>query len=252
MSEPLINTPPSRFEVREPREIRSLLQRLINARALLTIHEGGNIVLLSSILGFDNDANTLQLDTSADTNINQRALVMTGLQCSGNLERIEVRFPLGPLRLDIQQTPAIFVTTIPEHLTYLQRREYYRLLAPARDALNCEFHITDEHSGQARLVQAPIIDISNGGVALRVPAGEEDLFLAGRHFEICRLRLPNTGLVEGSLHIRHVGQYSGNKGQVLNHVGCEWQSLNMGMQNLIQRYIMRVERERVARDRGLL
>lgn len=252
MSESLLNTPPSRFEVRDPREIRSLLQRLINARALLTIHKGGNIVLLSSILGFDDTSNTLQLDTSADSDVNQRALTIDGLNCSGNLERIEVRFPLGPLRLDTRQQPAIFEATIPEHLTYLQRREYYRLLAPARDALACEFDITDEHSGQTRLVSAPIIDISNGGVALRVPAGEEDLFTAGRRFERCRLRLPKTGLVEGSLQVRHVGQYAGNKGQVMNHVGCEWQSLNMGMQNLIQRYIMRVERERVARDRGLL
>lgn len=252
MSEPLINSPPSRFEVRDAREIAMLLQRLIKAHALLTVHKGGNIVLLSSILELDEAGGRLLLDTSADDEVNQRALAMEGLQCSGNLERIEVRFPLGPLTLDLGQQPPIFTTPIPERLIYLQRREYYRLLAPARDGLQCELLLPDQPGVPGRTILAPVIDISTGGVALRVPPGEEAVFTTGHRFELCRLRLPKTGVVEAPLLIRHIGEYSGNKGQVMHHAGCEWQGLNLGMQNLIQRYIMRVDRERLARDRGLL
>lgn len=252
MSEPLINTPASRFEVQDPREIRHLLTRLINARALLTVHKGGNIVLLSSIIRIDDNTGIMQLDTSADDAVNRRALAMDGLQCSGNLERIEVRFALGPLLLDTSETPPTFSTAVPERLIYLQRREFYRLLAPARDALQCEVVVAATDDAPERIVSASVIDISTGGLALRVPPGEEALFETGHNFDLIRLRLPKTGVVETGLLVRHVGEYAGNRGQVLHHAGCEFQSLTMGMQNIIQRYIMRVERERVARDRGLI
>ncbi|HEX5756997.1 MAG TPA: hypothetical protein VFY12_11690, partial [Arenimonas sp.] len=71
-------------------------------------------------------------------------------------------------------------------------------------------------------------------------------------FPNCRLSLPKTGLVEAPLLVRHVGEYHGLHAMPMHHAGCEWQGMPMGMQNLIQRYIMRVERERVARERGML
>lgn len=252
MSEPLINAPHSRFEVQDPREIRHLLTRLINARALLTVHKGGNIVLLSSIISIDDNTGIMQLDTSSDDALNQRALAMEGLQCSGNLERIEIRFALGPLVLDRSQTPPTFSTLVPERLIYLQRREFFRLLAPAQDSLQCEVVIPETEDTPERILSVLVIDISTGGVALRVPPGEEALFATGRSFAKVRLRLPKTGQVEAGLQVRHLGEYSGHRGQVLHHAGCEFQALSMPMQNLVQRYIMRVERERVARDRGLI
>lgn len=252
MSEHLINQQATRYEVRDPLEIRHLLQRLISAHALMSLlHADGSVVLLSTILGIDESTGQLLLDTSADDGINQSVLASQALHCAGSLERIEVRFDLEPLKMDRSLTPPVFRVALPKHLVYLQRREYFRLLAPAHDALYCDLELPEEASGSTRRLQTPVIDLSTGGVAVRVPQGSDELFKAGTTFPNCRLALPKAGVVEAPLLIRHVGEYHGPKGLPLHHAGCEWQGMPMGMQNLIQRYIMRVERERVARERGM-
>lgn len=245
--------PHTRYEVCDPREIRQLLQRLIQARALLTVnHDDGQILLLSSVLGFDDHAGNLLLDTSARQDINVRVLAQAQLHCVGNLDNIEVRFSLGQLALGMHEQLPAFSVPMPERLIYLQRREYYRLLAPAADALECEIELPAEQVRAPRILRAPVIDLSARGIAIRVPSDEDSHFQAGVYFARSRLALPNTGAIESGLHIRHVREQTDRKGRTWQLAGCEWDQLSMAMQAIGQRYIMRVERERLARERGLL
>ena len=243
----------TRYEVRDPHEIRVLMHRLINARALLTMQDvNGNVLLLSSVLAIDDTTNTAIFDTSIDDSINQRALAQPMILCIGQVDRIEVRFLLDPLRLAEYHFLPAFIVAMPDQIDYLQRREFYRLQAPATDALSCEIEMPEISSTPARDVLMPVIDISEGGIAVRVPDGVDLSLSAGSIFDKARLRLPNVGVIESRLRIRHIGQYKTPRGKVQHHAGCEWVALPIPMQSISQRYIMRIERERQARDRGLI
>ncbi len=241
-----------RYRVTDPLEIRLIIRRLIAARALLTLHDAdGTVVLLSSILAIDEVTGLLILDTSTDEAANQRLLAHAAVNCQGNLDRIDVRFSLERLSFCTHQYLPAFAAALPKLLIYLQRREFYRLPAPLSDELVCSLTFSSEDRQPAIILGAIVIDLSERGLSIRLPAGEEARFSTGLILDHARLKLP-TGVVEGPLLVRHVGQYAGGRGATLSHAGCEWGDLPVSMQGIVQRYMIRTERTRNARERGLI
>ncbi len=251
MTATLENATSSNYEVIDPLEIRVILRRLISARVLLTLHDSeGHILLLSSVLAI-NDAGMLVLDTSPDNAVNQRVMKQLFVHCHCHLDRIDVRFSLGRLAYAMHQHLPAFITPLPGHLLYLQRREFYRLPTPLADELCCKITLPERDYLPGVIVSAALIDISEGGIAVRLPAREGTRFSNGMLVDHATLNLP-TGMIEGRLHIRHVGEFAGPRNTTRNHAGCEWVDLPPAMQSAVQRYMMRVERLRMARERGLI
>jgi c-di-GMP-binding flagellar brake protein YcgR len=103
--------------------------------------------------------------------------------------------------------------------------------------------------GERKTIDAHIGDISGGGlgvisIPLDIPL-ETGLQLG------CRIELPEVGTVTGTVMVRSVFEMVTRSGAKSQRAGCEFVKLPGPMLTLIQRYIIKVERERKARESGM-
>ena len=132
----------------------------------------------------------------------------------------------------------------------LQRREYYRLTAPSSQSLKCRIPVAHGHGDHATIA-ANIIDISGGGLAVMVPP-ERINFESGMEFPDCRVDLPEVGILTTTIQIRTLFDLTLNSGGQVRRAGCQFINLPGSMLTLVQRYIIKVERQRKARETGFL
>ena len=100
------------------------------------------------------------------------------------------------------------------------------------------------------LVEARVVDISGGGIGVLVPprglALSPDMVFDG-----CSLLLPEFGDISTRLKIRNMFQVTNRNGMTMMRAGCQFVDLPRGAENTIQKYILKIERERNARSRRL-
>lgn len=203
-------------------------------------------MVLTSMISYDD--NGLLLDLGASPEMNRKALDAEKLFCVTQLDRVKIQFILRRLRqVETSGGPAFFAA-LPDSVLRLQRREYYRLATPIVRPLQCVIAFPAA-SGEPRMLESHIGDISGGGlgvisIPLEVPL-ETGLRLN------CRIDLPEVGVVSGSIVVRSVFESVTRNGIRSQRAGCEFLNLPGPMLTLIQRYILKVERERKARESGM-
>lgn len=241
------------FLVENAREIQVLLHRIIDHRCLFTAYFGDSQqFLLTSILGFSKDGAELLLDVSPNETINQRALGTPQLLLSGVLEQVEVRFRAGPLIKGREDGFPVLRTPVPVQMTYMQWRDQFRLTPPLSRPVFCEVRIPGAlEDTEGAPIQMRVLDISGGGVALQVPLQHATDFPVEASLEYCRIDLPDTGVIHPEMKVRYTVQTLDNKRNPRIRIGCEFSNPPPPMQSLIQRYIMRTERERIAHSHGM-
>jgi len=223
---------------------RSLADRV--SQITMIFNEGRDMVL-SSLMESGSDG--LILECGADAEMNRRALKASKLFCVTQLDKVKIQFIVSGVTLvEISGRPA-FRAQIPESLLRLQRREHYRLVIPVLQRLKCKIHFPSVE-GNGHLIEVDIADISGGGVCLiGVPSGfplELDM-----EFPECHIELPEIGAITTTLRLRNVKETVSRMGVRTQSVGCQFVGLPGSMGTLIQRYIMKIERERKARESGL-
>lgn len=105
--------------------------------------------------------------------------------------------------------------------------------------------------GSRREAELRILDISGGGVAIAVPPVGVH-FEPGTEFPDSLLRLPDTAPISARLVVRNLFRITRRGGAEVLRAGCEFADLPRGAEDAIQRYILRAERTRNARERGRL
>jgi c-di-GMP-binding flagellar brake protein YcgR len=233
----------SRYVLHEPAEIVHVLRALQHGANLITAYfNEGSDFLLTALLAVD-DAGMI-LDYGGSVEANRRALAARKLVLIATHDRVKIQFALPGLKeVSFGGRPA-FGAPLPQRLLRLQRREYFRLVAPVTQPLRCALTLVGE-SGERRVFEAQIVDISGGGIALMPPPGAE--FSVGQSFESCRLELPGFGAVDAGLEVRNVFQVTLRNGTRVKRCGCQFVGLRPAMQSRVERYIMKIERERKTR-----
>ncbi|MDQ8024137.1 MAG: flagellar brake protein [Moraxellaceae bacterium] len=236
----------TQYLLSERREIAFVLRQLAHKRSLVTAYYGQQErFLTTSVIGVSEDERWLLLDVARDEALNAEALLAERVLCITQLDKVKVQFAVSKLqRTEADGLPALRAP-LPENLLRLQRREYYRLHAPTSHALSCTIPLPDGGRMEAR-----VVDISGGGLAVIVPPAGTDL-APDMVFENCRIDLPDFGPVTTKLRVRNLFRLTSRSGVVTLRAGCQFEDLSTPMANAIQRYILRVERERKARDSGL-
>ncbi|NZA25740.1 flagellar brake protein [Luteimonas sp. SJ-92] len=243
--------PDERFALSDPLRVRQVLQSLIDGRALITAHvPGRSHAVPTAIIELDADAGRLMLDGSAQAAVNRSIREAPHLGCTGQIDRVGVRFRLsGQQQVEIDGRVA-FSTPMPATVVYLQRRELFRLEAPAADPPNCLIR-HEGGQGRAREVEYRVSDISVGGLAIAVAGGAFAFELRQRHRD-CELRLPGMATMAVQTEVRSVSTQTQANGIETRRVGMAFTILPRGADVAIQRYILQVERQRIARRNGLL
>ena len=247
--EPLLEpTDHAAFLLRDRGDILPVLRGLQTAVDRVTVHfNEGRDFLLTAIIAVDEDSVTL--DLGADEEMNQRALTADKVFCVARHEKVRVQFTLhGLRRVDHQGRPA-FRTGLPDDLLRLQRREYYRLSTPIARPLKCLIPVTDD-GGATTDIEVHVADISGGGMAFMQPANGF-VFAPDMRFANCRIELPEVGTLVATLQIRGVCDVTLRSGGKAPRIGCQFVRLPGPMVTLVQRYIIKAERERQARDAGM-
>jgi c-di-GMP-binding flagellar brake protein YcgR len=241
----------SKFLLHSKTEIVSILRSLIQKNAMLTVYfDQGNSFLLTSLLALSTDNNGLILDWGSDANMNSKALIADKLIFTTQVDKVKIQFSLNKLSKTSHKGRPAFHGTLPETLMRLQRREYFRLSTPIASPIKCIIPMK-QADNSALVTEAPLLDISGGGIGLLVQQEQAHLYQTEMVFSNCKIVLPEEGLLVTTLRVRNAFDVTTRSGAHYIRVGCEFVDLQGPRLTLIQRYITRIERERKARLSGL-
>ena len=238
-----------RFMLRAHAEIVAVLHGLYEKISQITVFfNEGQDLLITTVAAVADDH--LVLDYGPSGEMNRKALEAKKHFCVTTLDKVRVQFILRDFeKIEHEGRPA-FRCALPDEVLRLQRREFYRLVTPILHPLHCLMPIALPDGGQI-LHEANVFDISGGGMGIAAPP-EQIPFAADMSFPGCRVDLPEIGTVEGTVRVRSLFEIILRSGARVRRAGCEFVNLPGPMMTLIQRYIIKVERERKARESGLL
>ena len=241
----------AQYLLRTKNEIQFVLRSLIEQVAQITIFfNEGHDLLLTTLLAVDDQGITLDYGASQETN--RKAQEANRLFAITSLDKVKVQFLLRGLKeIEFEGRPA-FRAALPDAVLRLQRREYYRLTMPITRPLRCRIPLPGKENsdGTPAAIEVDVVDISGGGMAIIAPP--EGLNLeADMEFPDCTIELPEIGAINTTLRIRSLFDVTLRSGAHLRRSGCQYVNLRAPMATLIQRYIIKVERERKARESGL-
>ncbi|MDP2795707.1 MAG: flagellar brake protein [Sulfurisoma sp.] len=238
----------SQYLLNAKSEIIFVLRALLPVAARITIYfNEGRDFLLTTLVAIGE--NTIILDYGSDPAMNRKALETDKLFCATQLEKVKIQFILrGVTEVSHEGRPA-FRAAFPETVLRLQRREFFRLTVPIARPLRCILPY-EKADGSRAQTEVKVVDISGGGMAIMVPP--EDIgFQADAEFPNCRLELPEVGIVVATIKVCNVFEITLRNGSNVKRAGSQFKNLSGPMLTLVQRYIIKVERERKARETGM-
>ncbi|MFZ6748232.1 flagellar brake protein [Undibacterium sp. Ren11W] len=236
------------FQVDSRREIIALMRGLKDNNQFISmmISDGAEI-FITTVIDVDDTNNSLIIDCAPGQLANQRMIEAPRVYFEGLLDKISIQFSSSSIQnTSVDGRPALKLA-IPTSLIRLQRREYYRINTPLSNPIRCVIPL-DEETGIEN-VQISLVDISCGGIALlddRKMLGNE----IGKIYQNCKIDLPSTGIITVDLQIRSTQDLILLNGKSNRRLGCQFINLSSGVLASIQRYIMKLERERNAKLAG--
>lgn len=234
-----------RYQVRSALEIEKILRGLIAHRALMTAHGGDHgAFFVTAVLAVDDDDGTLVCDYGVDSALTERLLNASRITFITQLDHVRIQFSAsGAEAIPYEGGPA-FRIAIPEVVTRLQRREFYRLRIPRGRPLYCQVQLPAGPDEAAKRIPLPVHDVSCGGVAL---SGWPQGFVPRPAMELpdIGIELPDLGRLVADLRVVHVHGTAGH-GPDAGRFGCRFVNASHGASMLVQRYINRIEREQRA------
>lgn len=238
----------SRYMLRSPAEVRPVLRGLCERVSQITVFfNEGKDMLLTTLAAVADDHLILDYGPSSETN--RKALEVDRHFCVAALDKVRIQFILRGFTAVEHAGHTAFRCALPEEVLRLQRREHYRLNTPLVRPLRCvmTMPLPDDETHQH---MAHVFDISGGGLGITAP-DEAVPFEVGMEIPGCRIDLPEVGIVTATLQVCSIYYVTLRSGATVRRAGCKFVGLSMPMSTLVQRYIIKVERERKARESGM-
>ena len=233
----------SSFTVSWKKEIVYILRAVMEKTELVSAYfNRGESFILTSIIAIDPDEELVFLDLGANEVFNKKILDSERIVFVTAHDKVKVQFVGRWIEKAQFKGRDVFRIELPKSLIKLQRRDYYRVTTPIINPLKCIVLMDGQH--KAEMVVA---DISIGGVGVVLPSADAAVE-PGMIFNECSLVLPEIGNIVTTLEIRNVFEVTLRNGLKTKRAGCQFVNLSVNMQSMIQRYIIKVERERRAMD----
>jgi len=187
------------------------------------------------VLNVDATNGTMLLSLTSNYALNQKILEQ-GAYLVADHFTAQVQVYIAQLAQVMFQQGHVFAVSIPQEIYRIQRRESFRALIARENTLQCDIPV-----GTTGCLKMPLHDISRGGIAIVDKQASLPL-TKGVVLQKCRLELPSIGQVEADLEV--MSRYAYFDGESLHDVariGCQFKSLSLGMENMLQRYIDHLE-----------
>jgi c-di-GMP-binding flagellar brake protein YcgR len=235
------------FEISSRKEIVALLRGIGEKNQLIRmLIQGESDVCVTAILDVDDQLDTVILDSSIDTEQNQRILAAQRLSFETTLDKVRILFAAERIEATVFEGNPAFKMIVPPTLIRLQRREYYRIATPVTNPVRVVIELPDELGSTT----FPLADISCGGIAIL----DNKMLLGdaiGKEYVNCRIDLPEIGQVTTSLQVRNSLDLTLLNNKTNRRLGCEFVNIQRSVLAYVQRYITKLERERNARISGM-
>ena len=236
----------SAYVLKSRPEIVHVLRDLIRTRALATVHmSGAQGTLVTPLLAIDDAAGEVVFDGSGNEALNRSVVRAESLLFVSAQDKVKIRFSTSAARVVTWRGCGAFAVPIPAELLRLQRREFYRVLAPVSRAVQCAIPVGVDD--KYKYVETRVYDIGLGGVAIIAQPGQIPAD-AGTTYANCRITLPDAGNVVVTLEVRSSVEMKLLNGKSAVRIGCQFVRLSPASSSLIQRYTMRMERDRKRRE----
>ncbi|MGE5027386.1 MAG: flagellar brake protein [Betaproteobacteria bacterium] len=232
-----------KYSITWKKEIVFLLRAIMEKGGLISAHfDHGKNFILTSIIDINADRDEVILDFGATEALNLRILGSDKIIFVTSHDKVKVQFVANRIEKIRFEGRDAFRIKLPESVIKLQRREFFRISTPITSPLKCIVPIEKDLK-----VEMTVVDISIGGIGVVLPQCDV-AFTRGMVFHDCHLALPDIGNIVGTLEIRSVFDATMRNGQPSKRAGCMLVDLSASMQAMIQRYIIKIERERRAKD----
>lgn len=229
----------SQYRVESDVEIAYILRGLMKCAAPITAYfNAGREFVVTAVLNVSAEHRQVVLDTGAGGEANVRILEHPPVRFVCTQDGVRVQFEAQRLDNVMFQGKPAFRIALPDNLTKYQRREYYRLPTPVVNPLRCEIRMDD-----AEPRPLVVSDISLGGLCLVGDLATVSPPI-GTVFRDCTLPLPEVGTVRIALAVRNTYLITLKNGATSRRTGCQFVNLGPAQEAMVQRYIIRQERER--------
>lgn len=234
-----------RYVIHSRIEIVFILRAIMQKNTLVTLcFDQGDGFVLTSILGIDAEQGKMFVNYGANEEINQQALRAAQLNFITSHDQVRVQFVCHGIGKTQFEGRNAFSVGIPESLLRLQRRKDYRLTTPAVNPLKCTIPLPAGHTPDT--AEVIVQDISCGGVAI-IDHHSRVNFEPGTTYENRRIVLPGISTLNVSIQVKFAFEVTLKNGLAGKRSGCEFVAMQEKMLAMIQRYIMKLQRERRAR-----
>jgi len=233
----------SRFTVSWKKEIVHILRAVMEKTELVSAYfNRGESFILTSIIAVDPDEELVFLDLGANKAFNKKILDSEKIIFITAHDKVKVQFVTHWIERVRLEGRDVFRTGLPKSLIKLQQRDYYRVTTPIAKPLKCIVLAEDKSK-----IEMTVADISIGGVGVVLPPADA-VIEPGMVFNGCNLVLPEIGNIVATIEILNVFEVTLRNGLKTKRAGCQFVNLSTNMQSMVQRYIIKVERERRIRD----
>lgn len=225
----------SQYLLHTPAEIAFILRDLIMQRAMVTAYfNQGKHFILTALLAANQEA--LVFDYGSSEEMNERMLATDKIIFITIQHGIKYQFSTGKPKRVLYKGVEAFMVALPQQLLRLQRREYYRVEIPLRSQLHCRI------PGQE---QQRLHDLSLGGLCLLADKQFAKSQVLDR-FAGCRVDMGEFGMLDVDLEVRHVTTVGTKRGVEIIHMGCQFTDIHASQQVIIQRYLVKLEKDKRA------
>lgn len=232
----------SPYQVDSRREIISILKGFKEKNQLISMMiNHGSEIFITSVLEVDDINNAVIIDSAPGNDANQRIAAAPSVYFEGLLDRISIQFTSARLTNTTYDRRPALQMSIPQNLIRLQRREFYRINTPITQPLRAKINV--EIDGNATAMYFPLVDISCGGIAILDEKRLLNVEVAHRYTQ-CQIDLPGVESIELTLEIRNSQDLTLLNGKTNRRLGCAFTNLSSRDLASVQRYIMKLERER--------
>jgi c-di-GMP-binding flagellar brake protein YcgR len=231
----------NRYLVRHPGEIERILRDVMQDKAIVAAYgENGKDFLLTSIVAVEPRQNAIYLGYGPDERLNAQLLDARNATFSTTHDQVRVQFSSNRIEHALYGHEQAFKIAMPRELLRLQRREYYRLVTSVVNPVKCMINT------ERGMMETLVVDISIGGVSI-LAYQENGGLAAGETYHGCRISLPGSGEFALSLAVCTTFEITLKNGRLTHRAGCQFIDLPPSVETEIQRYIIRIDRERRTR-----
>lgn len=226
-------------------EMLRLLRRMLDDGLLIQMQgPHPHISVVTTLMDIDLDAEHLIIDCASHDAINQQFLEAGTADFETSIDQVKVQFSTDHITATYFEGKPALSIDLPEFIRRIQRREFFRVPVPVSNPATCALMLSHPP------IVFDLYDISVGGVAL-LDKNRQVNFRLGMLLHDCTLHLPDVGTITVTLQITRERELLLPSGTPIRHIGAAFVGLQGVAENQVQTYTTRLERQLIAKERGL-